>query len=279
MEFVQMASDAGARGVAVECMAVTPELQQTSTRMVAPTIGVITNVRLEHTDVMGAGIDDVAEAVAGTIPENGILITDDRRYYRYFREIAAKRGTRTVLAEGRGLPEDVREAFADHPHIENVAIAWSVCRTMGMEDGPMVRSARSAGSSTAVLTVGGASVTFIDALGANDAESTRMALQKARIDHDPIVGLFIGRSDRPGRAVEMAEGFVPDAGFDRCFAIGPGARLFASRSPGIDVEVIKCSAHQVLERIVEGDLVLFAFGSRTGKTAVGFLDSIVEVKD
>jgi len=278
MEFMQRASDAGARGVAVECMAITPELQQTSTRMVRPTIGVITNVRLEHTDVMGPGLDDVAEALAGTIPENGVLVTGDRRYHRYFREIGRVRGTVTVLADRRRLPEDLRAAFADHPHIENVAIAWSVCRSMGIDEGPLMQAWSSRGTPATGLEFNGTSIIFIDALGANDAESTRMALDGAGPDNDrPIVGLFIGRADRPGRAVEMAERFLPDAGFDRCFAVGPGARLFAARSRDA-VEVLRTTdPEKVVDEIVQaidGDLTLFAFGNRTGRTATGFLGSI-----
>jgi len=285
MEFMQRASDAGARGVSVECMAITPELQQTSTRMVRPTIGVITNVRLEHTDVMGPGLDDVAEALAGTIPEDGILITGDRKYYQYFQEIGRARGTRTVLADRRRLPYNVRAAFADHPHIENVAVAWSVCREIGLDEGSLTSVyGGSAGHEHYVLDVNGSTVTFIDALGANDPASTGMALERARRDGQggPIIGLFVGRADRPGRAVEMAEGFLPNAGLDRCFTVGPGARLFAVRSPDIEVEVLQMPAGSVLDgvaREVDGDLMLFAFGNRTGRTAARFLDSILAVVD
>jgi len=280
MEFMQRASDAGARGAAVECMAITPELQQTSTRMVRPTIAVITNVRLEHTDVMGPGLDDVAEALAGTIPENGILITGDRRFYRYFQEIGRVRGTRTVLADRRRLPDKVRAAFADHPHIENVAVAWSVCREIGLDEGSLTgASGGSAGPGNNVLDVNGSAMTFIDALGANDPASTGMAFERARRESRgrPVIGLFVGRADRPGRAVEMAEGFLPNAGFDRCFAVGPGARLFAARSPGMEIEVLQMPAGSVLDEIareVDGDLMLFAFGNRTGRTARDLLGSV-----
>jgi len=279
MEFVQMASDAGARGMAVECMAVTPELQMISARMVCPTIGVITNVRLEHTDVMGPGIEDIADALAETIPENGTLVTGDRRYYRHFRDIARSKGTTTILADGRKLPDDLKEAFTDHPHIENVAVAWNVCKVMGIGTDAMARTAGSGNGSSSILEIDGISVEFIDALGANDAGSTMMALKDIPRPDVPLIGLFIGRADRPGRAVEMAEEFMSEAGFDRCFAIGPGAKLFASRTPGIEVSVLPGKRGPVLDGIAREmgrDHVLFAFGNRTGRTAMEFL---VEVKD
>ena len=277
MEFMKRASDAGARGVAVECMAVTPELQMTSKRMVCPTIGVITNVRLEHTDVMGPGIEDIAEALAETIPENGTLVTGDRRYHRYFRDTARSRGTTTILADERKLPDDLKEAFADHPHIENVAVVWNVCKVMGIGTDAMVRTAGPGNGSSSILEIDGISVEFIDALGANDAGSTMMALKDTPRADRQVIGLFIGRPDRPGRAVEMAEEFMPAAGFDRCFAIGPGAKLFASRTQGIEVSVLPGRKGPVLDRIAREmgrDHLLFAFGNRTGRTAEEFLEEV-----
>ncbi len=266
MEFMEMTSGAGARGAVVECMAITPELQVTSTRMVGPSIGVITNVRLEHTDVMGPGIDDIAEALAGTIPENGVLVTGDRRFYPYFRDISKTRRTRIVLADSRKLPEDIIAAFRNHQNIENVAVAWAVCEAMGIESSALIGTNIKRDRKAHRINVSGIRMTVIDALGSNDAESTRMALEGVDTA-GPVVGLFIGRSDRPGRAVEMAEGFLPSAGFDGCYAIGPGAKLFSSRTR--DVMVIGV-AKGIVERIahdVGEDMILFAFGNRTGRTA------------
>src|SRR5258705_9290388 len=51
---VRRAVEAGAQALVIECMAVSPELQPLSElRLVRSTIGVITNVRADHLDVMG----------------------------------------------------------------------------------------------------------------------------------------------------------------------------------------------------------------------------------
>ena len=58
---VRRAVEAGAEALVVECMAVAPELQPiTELRLIQSTVGVITNCRADHLDVMGPTTDDVA---------------------------------------------------------------------------------------------------------------------------------------------------------------------------------------------------------------------------
>ena len=55
-------------------MAIRPELGRVSeTRMVRSTVGVITNVRPDHLEVMGPTVIEVAEGLARTIPRGGTL--------------------------------------------------------------------------------------------------------------------------------------------------------------------------------------------------------------
>ena len=57
-------------------MALEPHLQEVSERvMVRSTIGVITNVRPDHFEVMGRSLDRVAQALSGTIPAAAVLVT------------------------------------------------------------------------------------------------------------------------------------------------------------------------------------------------------------
>lgn len=65
----------------IECMAVDPELQLVHARkMVRPTIGVITNVRPDHLDVMGPKLEDVACALSNTVPQGGVLVTGEKKH-------------------------------------------------------------------------------------------------------------------------------------------------------------------------------------------------------
>ena len=64
-----------ASALVVECMAIDPDLQAVSERdMIAATIGVITNVRLDHGDVMGTTLDQVGAALSATVPHDALLV-------------------------------------------------------------------------------------------------------------------------------------------------------------------------------------------------------------
>ncbi len=61
-----------AQVLVVECMAITPEFQQASQHdILRADIGVITNVRRDHTDVMGDTLPQIAEALCHTVPRGG----------------------------------------------------------------------------------------------------------------------------------------------------------------------------------------------------------------
>ena len=58
-----------AQAMIMECMAVRPDLQKTAEHQIMhSTIGVITNVRPDHLDVMGPTVDDVALNLSSTVP-------------------------------------------------------------------------------------------------------------------------------------------------------------------------------------------------------------------
>ena len=61
MRLVKLAESRGADAIVVECMALQPENQWAAERhMIKSTVGVITNVRDDHLDVMGPTVHDVA---------------------------------------------------------------------------------------------------------------------------------------------------------------------------------------------------------------------------
>jgi gamma-polyglutamate synthase len=64
----------------IECMALHPHYQSlTELRMLRSAIGVITNARPDHLEVMGPTERDVALALAGSVPAGGDLFTAEER--------------------------------------------------------------------------------------------------------------------------------------------------------------------------------------------------------
>src|SRR5207249_1144505 len=69
---VRAAAGLGAEALVIECMALQPYLQALSeSRLIRATHAVITNARADHLEVMGPTEDDVAWALAATVPPYG----------------------------------------------------------------------------------------------------------------------------------------------------------------------------------------------------------------
>jgi poly-gamma-glutamate synthase PgsB/CapB len=82
---IRLAARRRAQAIVLECNAIRPELQWVSEhRIVQSTIGVITNVRRDHTDVMGESSEEIAEALSRTVPAQGKLVTGDPRFFPFF---------------------------------------------------------------------------------------------------------------------------------------------------------------------------------------------------
>jgi gamma-polyglutamate synthase len=233
MKFVGRAERLNARAIVVECMALDPALQLVSeAAMIRSTVGVITNVRPDHFEVMGETLDDVAEALSRSVPTRGILVTGDRRYYPLFSEVASRRGSRAVLAgnsdQDGGDPPGVIHLFR-----ENIEVARSVCLLLGLDPavvGPCLDDAAIAGEGAGIFHIpfGGKTVNFLDAFSANDVESTRILQERALAQGAcprPWIALFNNRVDRPLRMKSFADDLLTNSQYDLIAVTGEGRRL------------------------------------------------------
>ncbi len=278
MSFMALVAGRGGGAAVVECMALSPDLQEASARMVDPTVAVITNVRTDHTDVMGPTTRDIARSLARSIPEGGVLVTAERRHLGVIRRAARERGTRVVVA-----PRDLPPGFSPRgERPENVSVTLAVLDEIGIAREHLANVLRDRSEIPPPwrdLDVEGRRVVLFDALGANDVESTSMALTEARRGFPgmPVVGVFCGRGDRPARAVEMAEGFVARAGLTGLVAAGPTGAIREGRlrgitgAPGIDLVDDGARALDAAIRMMDGDVVVFAFGNRECEAAKGVI--------
>lgn len=236
LSVVRRAGRLKAEALVVECMALDPVLQFVSeTAMIRSTVGVITNVRPDHQEVMGEGLDDVAEALSQSVPVRGVLVTGDSRYYPFLTEAAAKRGTRAVLAV-----DSSRDREEDHfprgtnMFRENVEIAQTVCAILGLDPAAVAAGLDDvAGEGAGIVRTrfGGRTVRFVDAFGANDVRSTELIQQRALARDGcprPFIALFNNRADRPLRMKAFADGLLADGLYDHVAVTGEG-RYLATR--------------------------------------------------
>jgi len=204
--FLREAHRDGARALVAECMAIQPETIRTlETRLAHSTIGVITNVRLDHMDTMGTELASVAGVLAESIPEKGRLFVGsegmDESVGGIFALKAARRGAELRLVGG---DEETRSMCGEFPYPvfeQNLALALAVCGACGVP-----REVALCGMRAAVPDPGvrpslefawrGAAVRVVNAFAANDVQSTLEMWWSGGAPADP--------SDLPGARTKAA---------------------------------------------------------------------------
>lgn len=203
----------GARAIVMECMAVRPDLQRVSeASIVRSTIGVITNVRADHLDVMGPALADAAAAVSSTIPPRGTVVVGRTHCLDELERVAAERGSTLVAADPAGLPEGAMNGFSYLEHEENVATALAVTRALGIADEVSLRGMHRVVPDPGACTLfdlehRGVSIEFANIFAANDIESTIAIWRRLGFGpagDRPTFALLNLRGDRIARSLEFA---------------------------------------------------------------------------
>lgn len=272
-----------ADAVVLECMALSPETQWTSEhRLIRSGIGVITNVRPDHLDIMGPKVEDVAGALSLTIPRRGCLVTAEDRHVDALKRRASALAARVYCVSGTDVSPDELAPFPYLAFSENVACALKACELAGVPRGVALQGMWGAGPDPGVLKVfrlrlGERSVYLINAFAANDADSTARVWDRCRVMEPlagrPAVGVLNGRNDRVLRTAELI-GWAAGAGFERLALMGQFVTAFGrllvkgglGRDKTLDLTLCR-TPRQVVEAaagVVPGDFVLFAFGNVKG---------------
>jgi poly-gamma-glutamate synthase PgsB/CapB len=166
-----------AEALVTECMAILPPNQTImQDQLVRSTIGVITNVRADHLDDMGPGLEDVARCLARTIPRDGIVFTAERDHLPLLEEEARRRHARLVAVTGEEVDPAVLRRFSYCEHRENIAVALAVCEHAGVPRATALEGMAEAAPDPGVLRLyeiphAGHRVLFVNAFAANDPDS------------------------------------------------------------------------------------------------------------
>jgi poly-gamma-glutamate synthase PgsB/CapB len=216
--------------VVIECMAIKPAYQQVSERIVRSTIGVLTNVREDHQDLMGETLPEIARSLLSTCPENGILVTaeDNPEIVPIIEWEARRRNTQVVFADPSEVSDAELARFDYVAFKENVAIGLAIAKLIGIPrsvamDG-MVKAAPDPGVlRMRQLEIAGKQVTWANLFAVNDRESMVVAMERLAPYRTPgtsTVGILNNRSDRQRRAIQFADVAVRDLDFDRLVTFG-----------------------------------------------------------
>ena len=251
MATIAFAARRRADAIVLECMAVHPEMQWVSEhRMVRATVGVITNVRLDHMEVMGRTREAIARALALTVPRRGVLVTGSRDHRDLFAEACARRGSLLRLApdplELQGAPV---QAGMDFP--ENTATALAVCEAVGSDRQRALRGMRDAVPDVGALVIhracfDGKTLTFINAFSLNDVDSLQAVWRRLEEAGDlsrPRIALLNCRADRPLRSDAFGACAGASLNVDRLVVVGEATRhaCRAAARVGFDpARILRC---------------------------------------
>jgi gamma-polyglutamate synthase len=264
---IRRASREGAEALVIECMAVRPDLQRIAEkRIVRATLGVITNVRPDHLEVMGPRLEDVAVALSSTTPRGGKLFTTEARFADFLRGKAEQRGSSFHLTTPDREPSAAEMERFDYVEIpENVALALDVCQAAGVDRATalkgMYRATPDIGAmSRTHVRHGGKELIFYNAMAANDSESTVFLWKLLGLhesgEHQGGV-LINNRGDRMRRAVDMAQIIAKDIHAAWYMVVGDQASMFCDMAARAGVPRERLIAmggrgpREVLERMFE----------------------------
>lgn len=272
-----------------ECMAVHPEIQRVAEDwFLRATHTVITNVRQDHSDVMGDTLSGVAETLALTVPHNGELLLGSAMANKvetlFFLNAAAQRRT-LVINVADDLTPDEQSRFPSTFFLTNVATALTVCARLGVDRVTALR-----GMSTALPDPGelkvlrvaahGRQFWLVDAFAANDAASTlhiwRTCRARPELCDLTAVGLCNSRADRGFRLDELARDFAAQAqheGLADVLVLGEGLctakHLFTQAGLRVTVPAWLFRPNtltllRIAGKCSNGDVLLFGFGNTKG---------------
>lgn len=214
LSVIKLASERKVEAVVLECMALEPQYQEiTETKMIHATIGVITNVRLDHIEIMGYSLPEITWTLSKTIPANQHLFTSEKEMFPLLKAAADKKKSVIHLVDTETIKQEEMNGFSYIEHKENVALALAVCQHLGVPREVALKGMYKAIPDAGVLNchkieLSGKKINFYNAFAANDPQSTLMIINRMK-DENKFKGtkiiLLNTREDRIDRAKQLSE--------------------------------------------------------------------------
>lgn len=216
--------------IVFECMAVNPIYQRyLEEQVMHSTIGVITNVRRDHTDLMGESLKEIAQSLANTIPHGGHLVTSESEpslQRILIREADRRGGTVHVVTADEVTVEEITR-FSYFQYRANVAVALKVAELVGIDRETAMRGMLSATPDPGAFRIEQLAedgpLYWANLFAVNDTESfvatTRM-LSKTMGSEVKLALILNNRKDRPERVSQFAELATGELAVDVVFTMG-----------------------------------------------------------
>ncbi|MDD7392772.1 MAG: poly-gamma-glutamate synthase PgsB [Fusobacteriaceae bacterium] len=282
----------GAEILILECMAVNPEFQKiTEEKILKADIAVITNVREDHLDEMGENLSEIAKSLANTIPQKGKLITAAENYFDFFKKEAEKKCSQVFLVDENKIEDKKEYGKIDFPI--NVALALETCKQLYVDEKILLKGMKKYKKDSGVLKIyhlkiNDKKIFFINAMAANDPDSTEIILEKIKKDRcwreNKKILLLNNRKDRISRAEQHVKLIKKiENQFDEIIIFGENRNLLKKMVLKENISPSKVSIKKdsrFLNEITENSLI-FAIGNicGRGKELVEFFESREEINN
>jgi len=249
LKIAQQAASEKAEFFIIECMALIPNLQyMTEHQMIKSQIGIITNAREDHLDVMGPTVDNVAEALCNTIPKNSYLYTSEKHYIDLFRERAKPLNTKVVQVDSSTITGEDLSGFSYLEHKDNVALALAICQHYGVDKPTALQGMYAIKPDPGVLrkyslVLNGHTIEFINAFAANDPDSYKAIWEMLKLhrgNNKQLITLVNSRRDRIQRAEQLGE-LIADLEADYFIVSGESTKPLVNKAikSGVDKAKLK----------------------------------------
>jgi poly-gamma-glutamate synthase PgsB/CapB len=214
LSIVKYAAIRKTEAIVMECMALQPQYQWiTEKQMIHATIGVITNIRLDHVDVMGHTLPEIANVLSKTIPDNQNFFMTETGASDVLKKTADKNNSLIHISDPDSVSNKEMEGFSYIEHKENVAMALAVCKHLGVDYNTALNGMYKANPDAGALKLYKVNafskvINFYNAFAANDYQSTLMIWNMIKEEigfKGPKIVLLNTRHDRMDRAKQLTE--------------------------------------------------------------------------
>ncbi|MGB4762020.1 MAG: poly-gamma-glutamate synthase PgsB [Candidatus Saccharimonas sp.] len=219
------------QAIVFECMAINPIYQRyLETKVMRSTIGVITNVREDHMDLLGKTLPEIAQNLSATIPTNGHLVTaeTDPELLAIFRSVCATRNTQLHAVGTMYVGRNHMKQFGHFEYTQNVAIAIKVAALVGVDRSTAIKGMQQAQPDPGAfrlqtIPMPARTLHWANLFAVNDRESF---VETARTLHT-FVGkrtkkavILNNRHDRPERVAQFVNICLNDIAADYIITFG-----------------------------------------------------------
>jgi poly-gamma-glutamate synthase PgsB/CapB len=219
--------------IVMECMALRPDLQYSeAVHIVKPNTVVITNLRSDHLDVMGPTVKDIAKHFLNALPKNATLFLGDDDIIKDSENILQRKNAEVHISDTERLPDHIITDFHYIEHKANVALALDVCKHFNVDENDALQAMRKATPDPGVLRkhtlmAAGKETTLINAMAANDPDSTYLIWQMVDKEYTEINIMINCRDDRIDRSFQMAKLLRERLQADHYILTGSGTEILA----------------------------------------------------